>query len=894
MKLPELTQVQFQSAAQSQEFDPLKLPDPNPQLQENLATIQRSFANLQQENKINAEALYSQPGKMTTGEVIGQMAELLPQAVGTISELQNVDVAIQMARADDQYYQMLKQGLIPQNGELLAMVQNEKDREKYLEGVAAKAQEISDSYDVPKGILNFSNHGRIALRRKVAGHMMQNVYPEWMTTQLEINDTEIQVDDENGNPVMVRINQKNLPDFQFKQIMSHLRTAFLGHETLADTNNDLIQKELSIGFKTDATLEQAYSRNTRANDGNIRMTAGINNMFAELKEGNFASIGELQVAAKTIYDKKGKLPLNNPTRFFDRLITDIGTAAANGAEFDVATLITKGIMEDGQTFMERAPAQARKLMTTYRDNRRKYLDNKRKADKTDLEFDSAQFTTDCLEKGGCTTADFIDRIDSLKIRAAELGVNPTEMVASLQRSMRLSSVEGEALSELDRQARIALETGTVSMEADYAKNPVIYAKYKDKFEAQVSRKESEPYKFHSKQIERLIKGANSKLVDPNGDLKYMGAGANDFYQQVYDDEYARLKSENDQKPQGQQLDDKAIAQKAEQYTTTMWKAHQQDDTHPYYIDPKHGTFPNYPQTDADKAAFVQRVNMETLANEGQTPQGIAKAIANTPMLIYNTPKASLNALNAFIRTGAVGEDVQYKRNILNKTAGTLVIPKPEMLILAAAVGYGHITAAQASQIQSPYINRNATAQARRQARRDRMQISGPLYTDPKKYGPVSQMPLRGQNAPTGLQGLTDVDYRELAYIVSGEADRNTDDEFAVAASALNRLAAGGYGDSLYAIARAKDQYEAVTKGTARYEDALYRKLSSPQGQRRIAEMLLMLDGRTDFKGQSELGNRDPDNDPMVSSRGNFYHYAGQTGRGAYTGTVNRNYRRFLR
>ena len=281
MKLPELTQVQFQSAAQSQEFDPLKLPDPNPQLQENLATIQRSFANLQQENKINAEALYSQPAKMTTGEVIGQMAELLPKAVGTISELQNVDVAIQMARADDQYYQMLKQGLIPQNGELLAMVQNEKDKEKYLQGVAAKAQEVSDSYDVPKGILNFSNHGRIALRRKVAGHMMQHVYPEWMTTQLEINDTEIQVDDENGNPVMVRINEKNLPDFQFKQIMSHLRTSFLGHETLSDTNNDLIQKELSIGFKTDATLEQAYSRNTRANDGNIRMTAGINNMFTE-------------------------------------------------------------------------------------------------------------------------------------------------------------------------------------------------------------------------------------------------------------------------------------------------------------------------------------------------------------------------------------------------------------------------------------------------------------------------------------------------------------------------------------------------------------------------------------------------------------------------------------
>ena len=269
---------------------------------------------------------------------------------------------------------------------------------------------------------------------------------------------------------------------------------------------------MSIGFKTDATLEQAYSRNTRANDGNIRMTAGINNMFAELKEGNFASIGELQVAAKTIYDKKGKLPLNNPTRFFDRLITDIGTAAANGAEFDVATLITKGIMEDGQTFMERAPAKARKLMTTYRDNRRKYLDNKRKADKTDLEFDSAQFTSDCLEKGNCSVADYIDKIDHLKIRAAELGVNPTEMVASLQRSMRLSSVEGEALSELDRQARIALETGTVSMEADYAKNPVIYAKYKDKFEAQVSRKESNLTSLVLNKLNVLLKEQTLSLL----------------------------------------------------------------------------------------------------------------------------------------------------------------------------------------------------------------------------------------------------------------------------------------------------------------------------------------------------------------------------------------------
>ena len=49
--------------------------------------------------------------------------------------------------------------------------------------------------------------------------MFQNVYRKWMATQLEINDTEVMVRDENNELVPVKINQKGLPDFQFKQIV---------------------------------------------------------------------------------------------------------------------------------------------------------------------------------------------------------------------------------------------------------------------------------------------------------------------------------------------------------------------------------------------------------------------------------------------------------------------------------------------------------------------------------------------------------------------------------------------------------------------------------------------------------------------------------------------------
>ena len=53
---------------------------------------------------------------------------------------------------------------------------------------------------------------------------------------------------------------------------------------------------------------------------------------------------------------------------------------------------------------------------------------------------------------------------------------------------------------------------------------------------------------------------------------------------------------------------------------------------------------------------------------------------------------------------------------------------------------------------------------------------------------------------------------------------------------------------------------------------LVLKLQSPEGQLKIVEALEVLDGRTDFKGQSMLHNRIVDEDPMFHPEGNFYHY----------------------
>ena len=127
----------------------------------------------------------------------------------------------------------------------------------------------------------------------------------------------------------------------------------------------------------------------------------------------------------------------------------------------------------------------------------------------------------------------------------------------------------------------------------------------------------------------------------------------------------------------------------------------------------------------------------------------------------------------------------------------------------------------------------------------------------------------------GLKGLTDDDWKELAYIVSGEAQRDTDDEYGVAAAVLTRVSHPSWPDNIPDVGRQKGQFEAVYTGLARYEPALAKKLKDNQGK--IADALEKLNGRTDFKGTSQYGNMGA-SDIKFSARGNFYHYTSQVSR----------------
>ena len=116
-------------------------------------------------------------------------------------------------------------------------------------------------------------------------------------------------------------------------------------------------------------------------------------------------------------------------------------------------------------------------------------------------------------------------------------------------------------------------------------------------------------------------------------------------------------------------------------------------------------------------------------------------------------------------------------------------------------------------------------------------------------------------------------YTCLAEAVQTEAARYTDDEYGVVASILNRVSSPHFPNTVCAVVYSKGQYEGVSKNpTLKADPYLVLKFQSPEGQLKIVEAMEVLDGRTDFKGQSQLRNRVASEDPMFHPKGNFYHY----------------------
>jgi len=130
-----------------------------------------------------------------------------------------------------------------------------------------------------------------------------------------------------------------------------------------------------------------------------------------------------------------------------------------------------------------------------------------------------------------------------------------------------------------------------------------------------------------------------------------------------------------------------------------------------------------------------------------------------------------------------------------------------------------------------------------------------------------------------LKGLSREDYVQMAKTIAGEAGPG-DDRYLVGAAVLNRVASKKFPNSVKSVVTAGQgtahpQFEGYLRNAN--VDAEVKKLMSPEGQAKLVEALERLEGRTDFKGQTQIHNRVASQDPMFDKKGNYSHYWWQKG-----------------
>ena len=149
-----------------------------------------------------------------------------------------------------------------------------------------------------------------------------------------------------------------------------------------------------------------------------------------------------------------------------------------------------------------------------------------------------------------------------------------------------------------------------------------------------------------------------------------------------------------------------------------------------------------------------------------------------------------------------------------------------------------------------------------------------------------------------LQGLSDEDYIQMAKTIAGEAGPG-DDQYLVAGAILNRVASSKFPNTVTDVVTAGQgtahpQFEGYL-ANANVDD-IVKRLKSPEGQARLVASLNRLQGRTDFKGQTQLHNRVAAEDPMFDKLGNFAHYSWQKGPNSVMPSdyVAPNYQQFIK
>ena len=338
--------VQFQGFTQSQGFDPLKLPDPNPYLQQNLQAISNSFTNLAQSGKLafeNEAVNYEKQAKLAAF-----IPKFLEQGV-QVDKLLDIE-ARKIALKKVEEHDRKSSGQISQyTGEINQ--QGNKIEAGLVKG-AQEAQQNGAPFNNWDALLK-ANRGKVRrqLETIIAERMFKGEGSYWngfLTEQLSKNDGFIDL------PAgRFRINDPNLHPNVRTEIKKVLYDKFLEHPIFQHISPDIVSTtSQTYRVALDQADSARYQKTFKINQGQINSQ----NAIVSVRQALDDTTGQvdLGLALDTAARKYAMQPSANGfgtqgfDKFWDQMTKDAEAAGFAGRDYDFEKLKSAKHPTNGQ------------------------------------------------------------------------------------------------------------------------------------------------------------------------------------------------------------------------------------------------------------------------------------------------------------------------------------------------------------------------------------------------------------------------------------------------------------------------------------------------------------------------------------------------------------------
>ena len=861
---------QFRASQLSQGFNPVKAPNVDPLLRERqqdqlneLSNVQKvELQDLQTQQKIQQ---YDQLMENENVQQIAQFSKTLWQ-VGQMAAKEYIKGRI--AKTTEEFYQNKEQREQARTG-YVEQEQGASALHTQFQLAAVDSAKAGAPYEVTKELERRSGWDQYQYAILTAKEGAAN-FESHADERLKTDNSVINYIDQNGIEKQVAINSPLKTRQEQQLVMSRIRQDYMADTGLSLINPGLLAEHAfpeidKASLKLNKTAEKQYAINRgfvdRESAFGVAEDTYSTNQFAVSQYLNAVAITQSESgktlgypgAHKKFFEELSALYKRNPEAA-DAMLAQYENIELNGRKF---SSLQRDRIDDFK----------KGIYTSQKFEREKELYNKKA-----VAEDAVMKGIEILQaQENYTEEDVASLIKRGQRLYAEAGLAWTAPQA-LQDLWQNTSMGGAELDERRKRLQLLESRNALTPEMVAREHPIL----KKEFERVAASQQKMREGFHAdhlKEIESIVK---TNPYSKAAGMDRVGGNV------IVSDLQRRYSAEVNELIEGG-MDRRAAADQVLSNLRTEFNEGITNTQSKYYYDPSKGGFIQYFEQNAGtfgtKRSTKDKLN--TIRNLYQT---LGTRALTSPEII-GTREEIVGMKNRFEAQGEIPERVNLVAKMLR------VNPMKVLNEQLKAIGEDPMeTYAQllekANQV-TPAVQKQldfVMSGAGNKLMVQRLQNDRwPVRPSMQQYVP----------AKGGLTGLTEQDYRDLAYVVSAEAARGGDDEYAVAASVLNRVADPRYPNTVREVMMQDRQYEAITKGIAYDDPNLVAKLSSPEGQRQIIGMLHRLQGRTDFKGQTMKHNMGP-GDVMVENNGNFFHYAGQTtNSGPWTGEKPTHYMRFI-